>query len=346
MLSDDELARVWRAAKNDVYGVIVRLLILTAQRKGEIAGLRWEEIDLDRGIISLPSSRTKNHRPHAIPLSPTARRLLESRPRNGDAVFGNFQGWGFAKKRLDQRAGISVPWVLHDLRRSVASGMGDLGVQPDVIESVLNHQSGSKAGISGVYNRSPYAAEKAAALELWDKHVAQIVGGVLVVKIDDVRDRRVCEKALGDVFRALREHHSNEVLSRFVMNAMLGESDDEAQALQKFDAACQRFFPFEDLRLVLEYCAMDRPSKQGLAKILARRNEDLPDAPKYVRGSTSETTMLQQIKRVLKKGSAEDIATIAAGSPELRAEYLRHTEYVSKINADARAAGVKRRRHR
>ena len=163
----------------------------------------------------------------------------------------------------------------------------------------------------------------------------------LVVKIDDVRDRHACEKALGDVFRALREHHSDEVFSRFVMNAMLGESDDEAQALQKFDAACQRFVP-EDLRLVLEYCAMDGPCKEGLAKILARRNEDLPDALKYVRGSTSETTMLQQIKRVLKKGGAEDIATIAAGAPKLRAEYLRHTEYVSKINADARAAGVKR----
>ena len=107
-------------------------------------------------------------------MSPTTRALLERVPREAGTVF-TFRGWDFAKKRLDERAGIA-PWVVHDLRRSAATGMANLGVQPHVIETILNHVSGFKAGVGGVYNRSPYAAEKAAALELWDKHVAQIVG--------------------------------------------------------------------------------------------------------------------------------------------------------------------------
>ena len=174
VLSDDELKRVWLAANNGDSGIIVRLLILTAQRRGEIAGLRWDEIDFNTGVFSLAGTRTKNGRPHTVPITPTTRTLLQSRPRGAEKVF-QFEAWSFAKKRLDERAGINAAWVLHDIRRSVATGMANLGVQPHVIETILNHASGFKAGVGGVYNRSPYAAEKAAALELWDRHIASIV---------------------------------------------------------------------------------------------------------------------------------------------------------------------------
>ena len=174
VLNDDELKRVWLATNDDTHGIILKLLILTAQRRGEIAGLRWEEIDFDRGIISLPGSRTKNGRPHTIPMSPTTTALLEGVPRDAETVF-TFRGWDFAKRRLDERAGIA-PWVVHDLRRSAATGMANLGIQPHVIETILNHVSGFRAGVGGTYNRSPYSVEKAAALELWDRHIASIVG--------------------------------------------------------------------------------------------------------------------------------------------------------------------------
>jgi integrase len=174
VLGDDELARIWRATGDDVYGTIIKLLILTAQRRGEISGLRWEEIDFDRGVISLPGARTKNHRPHSIPITPTARGLLQSVPKSAESLF-SFDGWGYAKRNLDKRSGVSN-WVVHDLRRSVATGMADLGVQPHIIETILNHVGGFRAGVGGVYNRSPYEQEKRQALELWDRHIMSVMG--------------------------------------------------------------------------------------------------------------------------------------------------------------------------
>jgi integrase len=174
VLSDDELRSIWIAAGDSTYGTIVRLLILTGQRRGEIGGLSWSELDMERHAINLPAERTKNKRPHTIPLTPTARVLL-GQPRTG-AVF-KFAGWNAWKDALDKRSGVSG-WVIHDLRRTVATGMADIGVQPHIIEAILNHVSGHKGGVAGIYNRSSYAAEKAAALARWDEHVASIVGGV------------------------------------------------------------------------------------------------------------------------------------------------------------------------
>ena len=174
VLSDDELRRIWNAAGDGAYGTIVRLLILTGQRRSEIAELRWSEVDFERRALNLPAERTKNKRPHVVPLTPTARTLLEGRPRSGDAVF-EFTAWAYSKDLLDKRSGVS-DWVIHDIRRSVATGMADIGIQPHIIEAVLNHVSGHKGGVAGIYNRSSYAAEKAAALVKWDAHVASIVG--------------------------------------------------------------------------------------------------------------------------------------------------------------------------
>jgi hypothetical protein len=100
---------------------------------------------------------------------------LEKSPRNGEGVFKS-PAWSTCKDELDKRSGVAA-WVIHDIRRSVTTGMADIGIPPHIIEAVLNHVSGHKGGVAGIYNRSSYAAEKAAALARWDEHVASIVGG-------------------------------------------------------------------------------------------------------------------------------------------------------------------------
>ena len=201
VLSDAELREIWNALQNDQYGTIVRLLILTGQRRDEIGSLRDAEVDFDGGLLKLPAERTKNNRVHDVPLSAPACAILQEQPRRAgrDLIFGEgegaFQGWGRAKRALDSRilaarkasakeAGTDLrkakpmpAWRLHDLRRTVATRMADLGVQPHVIEAVLNHVSGHKAGVAGVYNRSTYIAEKTAALALWAEHVIALIEG-------------------------------------------------------------------------------------------------------------------------------------------------------------------------
>jgi integrase len=174
VLSNDELKPIWNAAGDYAYGTIIKLLILTGQRRSEIGDLRWSEIDFAKGEVTLPAERTKNKRPHIIPLAPTTRALLEKLPRNGERVFKSL-AWSTCKGELDKRSGVSG-WTIHDIRRSVATGMADIGIAPHIIEAVLNHVSGHKGGVAGIYNRSSYAAEKAAALARWDEHVASIVG--------------------------------------------------------------------------------------------------------------------------------------------------------------------------
>jgi len=132
--------------------------------------------DSTRALIALPGRRTKNGRPHDVPLSRAALEALSGHPRRDDRdlVFGegegSFSGWSKAKTALDERCRVK-DWTLHDLRRTAATRMADLGVQPHVIEAVLNHVSGHKAGVAGIYNRSTYAAEKRAALDLWANHL-------------------------------------------------------------------------------------------------------------------------------------------------------------------------------
>jgi integrase len=178
ILTDQELRAVWQAAgQMGTYGVLVRLLVLTGQRRGEIAGLTWSEIDLDKRLIRLPRERVKNDRAHEIPLSPQAVALIEGLPRSTSDhyVFSlPIGGFGKLKEQLDKLCGVT-DWVLHDLRRSVASGMAKLGVGLPVIEKVLNHISGSFAGVVGIYQRHDFAGEKRKALELWGAHVAAIV---------------------------------------------------------------------------------------------------------------------------------------------------------------------------
>ena len=180
VLSDAELAAIWNADTQGDYGNIVKLLALTAQRREEIGSLRWSELEGEgeKALIALPAERTKNNRQHDVPLSKVARSILDAVPRRGerDLIFGEgaggFSGWSKAKAALDEVLGKTVkPWTLHDLRRTAATRMADLGVQPHVIEAALNHVSGHKGGVAGIYNRSTYAAEKRAALDLWAGHI-------------------------------------------------------------------------------------------------------------------------------------------------------------------------------
>jgi integrase len=142
-LSNDEIRLLWRALPAGDFGDILRLLLLTGQREREISDLRWSEIDFERGVVDLPPNRTKNKRRHTIPMSSIVRAILKARPQQDRAlVFGNgtggFSGWSKAKSRLDTALGIA-PWRIHDLRRTAATGMAELGVQPHVVEAVLNH---------------------------------------------------------------------------------------------------------------------------------------------------------------------------------------------------------------
>jgi integrase len=188
VLGDDELALVWRHAGAGDYGAIIRLLILTGQRREEIGGMLWDELDLEAGLWSIGSARTKNRKAHDVPLSPAAVAILRAIPRREgrEYVFGAgagaFQGWSNSKSALDARiaqaGGKGSPWRLHDIRRTVATRLGDMKVLPHVVEAVLNHISGHKAGVAGIYNRAVYAAEKREALDRWAQRVLEIVGGV------------------------------------------------------------------------------------------------------------------------------------------------------------------------
>jgi len=186
VLSMAELKLVWNAAGDDDFSAIVRLLMLTGQRAKEISALRWSEIK--DAAIELPGERTKNHRSHTIPLSAPAAAILAAQHRSPgrDFVFGRgangWANWSVAKADLDSRiteasGGPIKPWVLHDLRRSAATHMAEIGVQPHIIEAVLNHVSGHKAGVAGIYNRASYSAEKCTALNLWAEHLMAAVEG-------------------------------------------------------------------------------------------------------------------------------------------------------------------------
>ena len=208
VLSDAEIAEIWRAAGEvtSPYGTIIRLLILTGQRRGEVAGITWGEISEDLTTWTLPGERTKNGVVHTVPLSTPvcdllrvllpneakeAKRVLNDRRASGALVLPGaagtpFAGWSKAKRALDKAirdarakaataAGSSpsqlAPWSVHDLRRTVATGLQRLGVRLEVTEAVLNHISGSRGGIAGVYQRHDWATEKRAALDAWAAHV-------------------------------------------------------------------------------------------------------------------------------------------------------------------------------
>jgi len=194
VLTDAEIGTLYSAAGAliEPMGSLIRTLILTGQRRGEVAGMRWNELDFDAATWSLPGTRTKNHHEHIVPLAPAVVELLRSVPRRKDAVLV-FEGWrhttlsgfGKVKRRLDAALGNAAkeqgrtvaPWVLHDIRRTVATGLQKLGVRLEVTEAVLNHVSGSRGGIKGVYQVHDWADEKIAALAGWTERVVALAEG-------------------------------------------------------------------------------------------------------------------------------------------------------------------------
>jgi integrase len=196
-LDDDEVKLLWGAAEDEgwPYGPIIKLLILTGQREGEVGGMCWDEIDVEKKVWTIPPARAKNGEQHQVPLSPAALRVIESVPRivsKRGFVFVNARGGAVTsfsrlKERLDAAIQKSqeeyarnkpfLPWVLHDIRRTAASGMAKLGIRIEITEKVLNHRSGSFKGIVSVYQQHDFATEKRAALDAWAAHVEAIVAG-------------------------------------------------------------------------------------------------------------------------------------------------------------------------
>jgi len=192
VLTAEEFREIWNALGDSDYADIFQLLALTGARKSEIGSLRWDEIDFDNAEINLSAARTKNNRPHTIPLTPPALAILEARSQNErEFVFGygrGFTGWHWAKVALDERiaaarkaAGIKAPmpaWVLHDLRRFFSTIAHDeLGVPPHVVEAALGHVTAFKSGVAGVYNKASYVDERRRALEKWAAFLDAIVTG-------------------------------------------------------------------------------------------------------------------------------------------------------------------------
>jgi integrase len=186
VLSDDELRLVWAAAEKlgGTFGPLVKLLALTGQRRDEVARMRWDELDLDARLWTLPAGRTKNNQPHEVPLSKAAFAVLQRVPRITESPFvftsnggaSPASGYSKNKRRLDALLPADMPpWRLHDLRRTCASGLARLGINLPVIEKVLNHTSGSFAGVTGVYQKYSFADEKRAALERWGDFIADLV---------------------------------------------------------------------------------------------------------------------------------------------------------------------------
>lgn len=188
VLSEGEVARVWAACARLgwPFGPLFRLLLLTGQRREEVASMRWRDLDLDAATWTLPREATKSDRRHVVPLSPQALRILRAMPRVESAAGYVFpakrsasaapvSGFSAAKRRVDAIAGVGG-WRLHDLRRTLASGLARLGTRLEVIERVLNHSSGSFAGVAGVYNRFAYLPEMRAALDAWGRHLEFLAG--------------------------------------------------------------------------------------------------------------------------------------------------------------------------
>lgn len=191
-LSDEELPRIWKQAPktHHCFGPIVRLLITTGQRREEVAGLAWEELNRAERMWTLRGERTKNGEPNNVPLNDLAVAVLDgvaggtNWPRRGKvfptSTGGPFTGYHKGKMKLDQLietdGGEPIPpWRLHDLRRTLATGFQRLGVRFEVTEAVLNHVSGSRSGVAGIYQRHDWKDEKREALQSWNDHIVGLL---------------------------------------------------------------------------------------------------------------------------------------------------------------------------
>lgn len=202
VLSDKELVACWHAAEQEgaPFEQFVKLLILTGQRRGEVAGMRWSEVDFEHAIWTIPAKRAKNATVHAVPLAPLALDTLKSMPRflNSDLVFTTtgrtpVSGFGRLKDRLDRGVTVS-DWRVHDIRRTVATNLAMLGIQPHIIEAVLNHRSGIVSGVAAIYNRHAYFEEKREALSEWERRLQEVLRAKVAPRAPTLGSGNPCQQ--------------------------------------------------------------------------------------------------------------------------------------------------------
>jgi integrase len=191
ILTKDEIVQFWNGC-NDLgwpFGPALKLLLLTGQRRDEVARMQWSHLDLDEHTWTLPKQETKAGRQHEVPLPNQAIEIIKALPRNGDFVFTTtgktpISGFSKIKVRLDEATGIES-WRFHDLRRTTASGMAEIGIAPHVIEKVLNHSTGQISGVAAVYNRHAYRKEMSEALNAWARTIERLVspGGDNIIEL-------------------------------------------------------------------------------------------------------------------------------------------------------------------
>jgi len=196
LLDDDELRALWTAAETTDYPTqpIIKLLVLTGARLREVMEMSWSEVDLVKETWTLPAVRAKNGVEHTVPLSTSALAIFKALPRfdRCDFVF-TFKSktpvtsMTRAKRSIDRAMMAQAPWTLHDIRRTVATGLQTLGVRLEVTEAVLNHVGGSRGGIVGIYQRHEYAEEKRAALDAWALALDQAVAGASAERLKALR---------------------------------------------------------------------------------------------------------------------------------------------------------------
>ncbi len=195
VLSDDELIAIFNAAKQmgGAFGAIIQMLILTAQRRNEVSEMTWNELDLNNDIWTIPGSRTKNEKPHFVHLSEQASAVLSSVLNVGAFTFTSngktpFSGFSKAKKRLDELSGVT-DWRLHDIRRTVTSGMAQLGIAPHVADKILNHPSGTISGVAAVYQRHEFLDDRKTALNAWGNYVQSLLEKTDRDNVVNIHDR-------------------------------------------------------------------------------------------------------------------------------------------------------------
>jgi integrase len=188
VLSLEELARIWRAAERleSLYGDAIKLMITTGQRRAEVAGMQWSEIDLARALWTLPAARTKARRQHVLPLPPLAVAVLLRRwtgfqhapaadalvlptlARNGKSI-APISGWNWLKRELDRTVGVTA-WRLHGFRRSIVTICAEHGAEVAVLDSMLNHASSTtRGGVIGTYQRATLVEPMRKVMALWDQ---------------------------------------------------------------------------------------------------------------------------------------------------------------------------------
>ncbi len=183
VLTNEDVVRIWKAAHSIGYpfGSLIRLLLLTGQRRSEVSRLCWADIDLDTRLWNQPSLSNKSKRVHLVPLASQAVEVLREIPRlNNQLVFpargrSNRAVSGFSKwKRLLDKQSGTEGWTIHDIRRTMNTGLAALKVPPHVADLVLNHQGSVRSPVSVIYDRYDYLEEKRDALERWANHLRHL----------------------------------------------------------------------------------------------------------------------------------------------------------------------------